>query len=516
MKQFFSSLTFKIGIIIILIEIIVLTVTGYFYINRFNQQIDQRLQARVELPGKLVAKGLLGFGSIADDEIMTELVGENLTEGMVIGANKTIFYSLNPDYAQHKITDVPNISLNWFDDNLQESFSAKTTDGWISITPIHAFVSDKSSFFVYIKAGTDQAEQQKRAIVGLFMLGSTFSVVITSIAIIYLFNSTILSRIRETLKVLGQVETGNLTARIDGSILNDELGSLQQGVNSMTAQLEETVGKLERRVTDLNQTKEALNTYAAELERSNRELENYANIAAHDLQEPLRKVQAFGDRIKSRYGETLDERGRDYLERMQSAAARMQVLIQDLLTFSRVTTQGSPFILINLNDVVQGVLTDLEMRIEAAAGRVEVGILPTIEADPVQMRQLLQNLIANALKFHREDTPPLVKIEGQILPDENNAVNGQKGRLELCRLTVTDNGVGFDEKYLDRIFTVFQRLHGRKEYEGTGIGLAICRKIVERHNGKITARSKPGDGATFIIMLPTKQPKGEHLQVHAG
>jgi signal transduction histidine kinase len=516
MKQFFSSLTFKIGIIIILIEIIVLMVIGYFYINWFNQQIDQRLQARVELPGKLVAKGLLGFGSIADEEIMTDLVGENLIEGMVVGADKTIFYSLNPDYAQHQITDVPDISLKWFDPNLQESFSAKTPDGWINVTPIRAFAREKSTFFVYIKAGTGQSEQQKETIAGLFILGSTFGVVITSIAIIYLFNSMILSRIRETLKVLGQVETGNLTARIDGSILADEIGILQQGVNSMTARLEETVGKLERRVADLKQAKEALKTYADELERSNRELESYANVAAHDLQEPLRKVQAFGDRIKIRYGQALDERGRDYLERMQSAAARMQALIQDLLTFSRITTQASPFVLINLNDVIRGVLADLETRIEAAAGQVEVGNLPTIEADPVQMRQLLQNLIANALKFHRDGTPPFVKIEGDVLPAENNSVNGQKDRLELCRICVTDNGVGFDEKYLDRIFAVFQRLHGRNEYEGTGVGLAICRKIVERHNGKITARSKPGAGATFIITLPTKQPEGDHTHIHPG
>lgn len=251
-------------------------------------------------------------------------------------------------------------------------------------------------------------------------------------------------------------------------------------------------------ITERARAEEQLQHYTTRLEQSNRELEEFAYVASHDLQEPLRKIQAFGDRLKTRHGQTLDDRGRDYLERMQNAAARMQTLINGLLTYSRVTTKAQPFAPVDLAQVAQEVMSDLEVRIQEVEGRVDVENLPRIEADPTQMRQLLQNLVANALKFHRQDQPPLVKVYA-----DNASHNG------LCQIFVEDNGIGFDEKYLDRIFQVFQRLHGRGEYEGSGVGLAICRKIVERHGGRITARSAPGQGATFIVTLPVRQSQGE-------
>ncbi|MFN6568266.1 PAS domain-containing protein [Dendronalium sp. ChiSLP03b] len=235
-----------------------------------------------------------------------------------------------------------------------------------------------------------------------------------------------------------------------------------------------------------------------ELARSNEELQQFAFIASHDLQEPLRKIKTFGERLKTTCGDSLNEQGRDYLERMQNATLRMQNLIEDLLTLSRVTTRTQPFVLINLAEIAQEVLSDLEVRIQQSGGRVEISELPTIKADPLQMRQLLQNLIGNALKFHRQQVPPIVKIYGQLLNHQSDKVAVGS---EMCEIVVEDNGIGFEEKYIDRIFNIFQRLHGRQEYEGTGIGLAICRKIVERHHGSITAQSKPGQGAKFIVIL---------------
>ncbi len=248
-----------------------------------------------------------------------------------------------------------------------------------------------------------------------------------------------------------------------------------------------------------------------ELARSNAELQQFAYVASHDLQEPLRKIQAFGNRLKDKYGEALTDQGRDYLERMQNAASRMQFLINDLLTLSRVMTKAQPFVPVNLDQVAREVLSDLELQIQQTGGRVEVGELPTIDTDPVQMRQLLQNLISNALKFHRFESPPVVKLHSQLIIGQERQLE-KSALTELCQIIVEDNGIGFDERYLERIFNVFQRLHSRSEYEGTGMGLAICRKIVERHGGSITAKSTPGRGATFIVTLPIKQPRGENAE----
>jgi signal transduction histidine kinase len=242
----------------------------------------------------------------------------------------------------------------------------------------------------------------------------------------------------------------------------------------------------------------------AELARSNAELEQFASVASHDLQEPLRKVLAFGDRLKAKYDELLDDEGRDYLKRMENASKRMQILINDLLTLSRVTTKGNPFIPVNLTDVVQQVLSDLEIRIQQTGGRVEVDNLPTIDADPTQIHLLMQNLIGNALKYHREEEAPVIKIKSKPLNGQEQGWADRPSGNGLRQIIVEDNGIGFDEKYLDRIFIPFQRLHSRGHYEGTGIGLAICRKVAERHGGSITAKSTPGKGTTFIVTLPIK------------
>jgi signal transduction histidine kinase len=226
-------------------------------------------------------------------------------------------------------------------------------------------------------------------------------------------------------------------------------------------------------------------------------------VASHDLQEPLHKIQAFGERLEARLGDALDDEARDYLKRMMTATTRMQTLINDLLALSRVTTQAQPFIPVNLAQIAQEVVSDLEARIERTGGRVEVEALPTLDADPLQMRQLLQNLLGNGLKFHRRDAPPVIRLSGELFK-ERRLARVFPGDL-VCQITVSDNGIGFDEKHLEHIFAPFQRLHGRHEYEGTGMGLTICRKIVERHGGAITARSTPGEGSTFIVTLPVTQ-----------
>ena len=256
--------------------------------------------------------------------------------------------------------------------------------------------------------------------------------------------------------------------------------------------------RIYKRLQEFNTNLEAMVTErTAELQRSNQELQDFAYVASHDLQEPLRKIQAFGNLLEDEYGSVLNE-GKTYLDRMRNAASRMQVLINDLLMFSRITTKALPFSQVDLNVIGQEVVIDLEAVLLTTGGTVEIDSLPIIEADPLQMRQLLQNLIGNALKFHRPNVPPHVHVSAEL------SVNPETSK-EQAVLAVQDNGIGFDEKYLDRIFTVFQRLHSRGEYEGTGIGLAVVRKIVERHGGTITAKSTIGQGSTFLVTLPLQQ-----------
>jgi light-regulated signal transduction histidine kinase (bacteriophytochrome) len=233
------------------------------------------------------------------------------------------------------------------------------------------------------------------------------------------------------------------------------------------------------------------------LQRSNGELEQFAYVASHDLQEPLRKIQAFGDRLRDKFREGLPEQGRDFVDRMRASAGRMSQLIDDLLSYSRVTTHARPFTHVDLSEVLAEVIDDLSARLEQTNGKIEAGPLPAIEADAVQIRQLFQNLLANALKFHNPSQPPVVRVNGGVIDAEG---------VPVVRVEVADNGIGFEEKYLGRIFHVFQRLHGRGEYEGTGVGLAICKKIIDRHGGMISATSQPGQGATFVVTLPVRQP----------
>jgi two-component system, LuxR family, sensor kinase FixL len=258
-------------------------------------------------------------------------------------------------------------------------------------------------------------------------------------------------------------------------------------------------------ITARRKAEEDLARKADELARSNAELEQFAFVASHDLQEPLRKIQAFGDRVKTKCEKIdLGEAG-DYLNRMQNAAARMQTLINDLLAFSRVIRSSQPFVPVDLNAVTKEVLNDLEVRIEKNGARVEVGELPSINGDPTQMRQLMQNLLSNALKFQPAGKQPVVTISSRIISGATGSETAAAPDVNpLWEVSVRDNGIGFDEKHLEKIFAVFQRLHGRTEYEGTGIGLAVCRRILERHGGSITAHSQPGTGATFVFTVPSR------------
>jgi len=252
---------------------------------------------------------------------------------------------------------------------------------------------------------------------------------------------------------------------------------------------------LEGEVRARKLAQERLERVAAQLESSNRELQQFASVASHDLQEPLRKIVVFGDRLRAKFGDQLGEQGGDYVDRMMNAAGRMRTLIDDLLEFSRVVTRARPLVPVDVAEVIREVLGDLEVLIESKGAVVDIGDLPTIQADPTQLRQVFQNLLANAMKFQGEGAVPHVAIRA-----EQAACGASPG----WRITVRDNGIGFEQQHAERIFAPFQRLHGRSEFGGSGIGLAIVRRIVERHGGTIVAESSVGHGALFSILVPAE------------
>ncbi len=262
----------------------------------------------------------------------------------------------------------------------------------------------------------------------------------------------------------------------------EALGASNVRLNQEAAERERAIGEL--------------TAAGRQLQASNRELETFASVASHDLQEPLRKIRTFSDRLMQRHSEKLDPEGRDYLARSANAAERMTQLIEDLLSYSRVTTHGRPLLPVDLSEILTGVLSDLETRIADSGAEVHVELLPQIEADAAQMRQLLQNLIVNALKFVAPGQTPEVWVSGRIEEGSDTP---------LCHLEVADHGIGIEERHRDKIFEMFQRLHGREAYEGTGIGLAICRKIALRHGGEIHVADRPGGGSLFVVNLPGKR-----------
>ena len=247
-----------------------------------------------------------------------------------------------------------------------------------------------------------------------------------------------------------------------------------------------------RDISERKAYEQKLKEYADKLARSNQELQNFAYIASHDLQEPLRKISSFGEILQDRLGDKLDPDAQDVLQRMLSASKRMRQMVDQLLELSRVNTRGGTFRAVDLGQVAAVVLEDLEGRVRQTGGQVQVGSLPTIEGDPIQLHQLLQNLIGNALKFHKPEARPIVRVWCEAGPQQ-------------VTLHVADDGIGFEEQYTQQIFQPFRRLNGRSQYEGTGMGLAICKRIVERHKGTISVHSQPGQGTTFEVTLPVSQ-----------
>lgn len=264
-------------------------------------------------------------------------------------------------------------------------------------------------------------------------------------------------------------------------------------------------------VTKLKKTEELLLTKALQLERSNKELHQFVSVASHDLKEPLRKLQTFSELLRTEYGEDIGVKGQMYISALKRSSVRLQNLIEDLTTFSKVGLRRELFEETNMKDLLNHLIGEIYMD-SGNNAKIIIDELPVLNIIPDQVVQLFIHLISNAIKYKKENEMPVILITSEIIPgrklfqkERMDKVNRSTLCLEYCNIYINDNGIGFDERYLDKMFTIFQQLHNRNKYDGTGIGLAICKKIVENHSGFITATSKVDVGSTFIITLPYNQ-----------
>jgi len=354
--------------------------------------------------------------------------------------------------------------------------------------------SEESVFISVGIPATNAFEEVNRAMTR--NLTMTLSVtVILILAAWFLGGWVIMRPIQDLVETTQELADGNLDVRLNPNAESGEFGILVNSINEMA-------GALSLREREQIEAENAIREYAADLERSNRDLQDFANIASHDLQEPLRKIGNFSDILVQRYSQDLDETAQDYLNSIQVSVLRLHDFILALLNYSRLSTKTQPSERVDLNETVQTVLNDLDLQIEQADAVVRVEDLPTINADPVQMHQLFLNLIGNSLKFRKPMTRTMIDITCWDFKNMSANPTDSEHDPGFYKIIVSDNGIGFDDKYVNKIFQPFQRLHHFNEYNGSGMGLSICRKILERHGGDITAKSAPDKGATFIITYP--------------
>ena len=281
--------------------------------------------------------------------------------------------------------------------------------------------------------------------------------------------------------------------------------SVDNSVPQHSERTEPDIYDYKQMVLEKEKFQKILENKVRELDRSNKELEEFAYIASHDLQEPLRKITSFSERLKEKLPSNLEPDVQLYLNRMLAATDNMRMLIDNLLEFSRTSRISEPFVRTDLNNIISEVIADLELKIEETSTSVTSETLPVIDAIPMQMRQLFTNLFTNAIKFKGDGATPKIEIKSSELSDEEKDANHLRVNNRYFKITVKDHGIGFDQEYSMKIFQIFQRLHGKAEYPGSGIGLAICKKIVENHSGRIFATSEAGKGAEFITILPESQ-----------
>ncbi|MBA7567074.1 Sensor histidine kinase RcsC [subsurface metagenome] len=497
MKQsFFSSLIFKIGLIIILIEIIVLASIGIYYIQQFNKEVDARIYNYAELPGKMMASGILEYQAVREQGLMTELAGNDLIEAMVITVTGRVFYSLNREFEGRIISEVPGLSSEWFLPSVTESFIQETGDSGdkhvSSITPILAGESLKPYYFLYLKISTSRTDQEKQNIANLFMIGSVLCIIITSLVILLSFRIIISKRLSNTLKGLKQVEDGALDTRIDPATSKDEIATLQRGFNSMTSRLQETVVILEKEIAERKRAEEELKKYHEHLEELVKKRTSELEGKTGELEQANIRLQEL-DRLKSMFIASMSHELRTPLNSiMKNSANHLLTLINDVIDVSKIETDRVELFIedFNLADLMQGVKESFKVAADEKDLKLSLKMPERliIKSDERRTKQVIMNLVSNALKFTDRG-----EIEIKV-----------KKKDERVKVSVADTGIGIKKENMEKLFKQFSRIYvqGKPITEGTGLGLYLSKKIVNLLGGQLKAESEFGKGSKFTFTFP--------------
>lgn len=489
MSRPFSSLIIKIGVIIILAEIIVLAFVGVFYVERFSEAIDKRIEQQVTLPSILMDSGLLNVASLVEQDTMRHIVGETLLDGWAIDRNRNIIASFNPDYRGLAIDDIVGINGSDFNFSEPQSHVNSTRNFVTSTTPIYRNGNETPRLFIYIKVSTQEAEAEKVSIRNRYLLGSILTIFATSLIIIVSFRWVILNRIRDTLAVLEKVDAGDLTARTSGKLSGDELGILRQRINATIGTLETRNKEQELAEIERLEHKHVSNLLSKEQEW-NASIQQMIKVFSHELRTPLSVIQSSVD-LLTRYGENYTaERKAEKFATVRAQVKYMTRILDDVVQVVQTAFGHDNFHprMINLEQICDIIVKELQETV----GRKHQLVLVTdkqikqVYADENLITRILINLLSNAIKYSPDGSEICLELRNE----------------DGIQLSVIDRGMGISQEDQTRIFETFYRTDNVQDIKGTGLGLSIVRDCVKLHGGELSLESELGAGSTFRVLLP--------------
>jgi signal transduction histidine kinase len=490
MKMLRLGLISRIALLVICVEVVAFSALGWFYIDQFSNAIEERTYSRLHLVGQMIANDDLAISSISRQSIMTDLVGAPYLNGMVIGGNGRVIVSTNPSYLGRIASSIPGFDAQWIAD---ASPAEKFISGNNTLTAImhtRGALDDSPIYYTVITVSTAELNAMKHSITLWGQLGSLLFILLSSAGIVL-----IARRVNISLKVLKEVEDGALDARIPISS-DDELGQLQHGINSMTAKVGALLNQHRRNEEEMRRLNGQLEQRVAQrtvqLEAANKELEEFSYSMSHSMRSPLLALDGFTKLLLEEHGPSLNDEGKRMLKVLRDNAQRIGRLIDDILHFLSIGRQSMEFSSIDIAKLASETLSELQANTPVRRLQLIIGALPPALGDRDMIREVLRNLLSNAIKFSPADTEAVIEISGVVKENENV-------------YSVTDRGIGFDMRYADKLFRVFERVHSTGQFEGSGIGLALVKRIVTRHGGRVWAEGKMGEGATFHFALPNKR-----------